>query len=163
MANADLVDGFRPHGTPLRTNRYLAGGTIYPNDLVKPDGNGAVVVVAAGDATLGAAKNYAVSGEYVWVYDDPNQQFECQSDDASIDNADDSNANYDVVCGSANTTYKRSGMELDGDTGGTLATRQLKLLRIVPSPNNALGANVKCIVLINNHCYKGGTGTAGLA
>jgi hypothetical protein len=151
MANKDQVQGLRPWGSVKSAKRYTAGGTVYPGDMVKMDANGLIVQCAASDSSIGVAMEYCTSGNKVLVADHPDQKFIVQSDDNSIDAQTDIGLNYDIVVAAADTTYKRSGMELDGSTGATTATLPLRLLAVHESPDNALGANVDVIVKINNH------------
>lgn len=162
MANADIVKGFQPYGKVISANIYQAGGTIYEGDLVKLDSGGQVVQAAATDACLGVALAYAASGASVLVADSPAQKFIGQADDATIDAQTDLNLNYDIIVAAANTTYRRSGMEVDASTQSAVATLPLKVLRVLPAIANALGANVDVIVKINNHQLGSHTGTAGV-
>jgi hypothetical protein len=162
MANKDIVQGCLPYGPVLRVRPYTAGGTIYKGDPVKLDGAGKVVVATAGDACAGVAAEYAVADAEVKVYDHPDQEFECQSDSADIDALADMNLNYQFVFGTASTLYKRSGVEIDGDTGATNSNYQAKVLRMKPAVGNALGANVVVILKLNNHQLSAGTGTLGV-
>lgn len=151
MANKDIVAGARPYGRIYAMNTYKAESAVYKGDFVKKNGAGTVERAAATNPVVGVAMSNAEAGEQVLVADHPDQLFVVQSDDNSIDAQTDIGLNYDIVVGSANTTYKRSGMELDGNTGGTTDTLVLRLLAIEPAVDNALGANVKCIVKINRH------------
>lgn len=162
MANKDIVQGFKPHGKLKQANVYQAGGTIYEGDAVKLDSGGQVVQAAASDALLGVALAYATSGQNVLVADDPSQLFVCQADDGTIDAQTDLNLNYDIVVAAANTTYRRSGMEIDASTQATTATLPIKVLRVLPAIDNALGAQVDVICKINNHQLGSHTGTAGV-
>jgi len=163
MANKDNVKGAEPSGSCLRARRYVAAATIYPGDLVKQEGGGRVTPVSATDAAIGVAMDFASgAGANVLVADHPDQEFVIQSSGTDPDAQTDIGLNYDITAGSADTLYKRSGMELDASSGGTLATRTLKLLRIDPRVDNVLGANADCVVVINNHQLKGGTGTDGV-
>lgn len=157
MANQDRPQGFQPKGEPIRVNAYQAGGTIYPGDAVKQDANGQVVSASAGDALLGVALGKAVSGEDVQVADDPDQEFVVQADGADVDAQTDINLNYDIVATAGSSAYNISRMELDSDTGATTSA-QLRLLGIDKREDNALGAQVDCIVMINEHQLKGTTG-----
>lgn len=162
MANADTPNGLLPVGPVLRIQQYEAGSAIYPGDPVALASDGQIDR-SAGPALIGVALSYAsAAGVKVLVADHPDQMFEIQSDDSSIDAQTDMFQNYDIALGSADTTYKKSQAELDGDTNSATATVALKLLRIMPRVNNALGANVKCVVKLNNHQLAGGTGTAGV-
>lgn len=163
MANRDQVVGLSPHGRPLRQREYIAASVIYPGDPVKLKNDGKVEIAAASNALCGVAASYASGdGVKVNVYDDPDQLFEIQADDASIDAQTDLNLNYNIVVGSPNTVYKRSGVELDGNTGATDSTLPLKLLSVSKRVDNALGEFADCIVKINNHQLDGGTGTEGV-
>ncbi len=162
MANADIVVGAQLHGRGHQANVYVAESTIYKGDFVKKNAAGTVERAAASNALLGVALNDAAAAGEVLVADHPDQQFMVQADDATIDAQTDIGLNYNIVVAAANTTYKRSGMELDGDTGADTATLPLKLVRIVAAPDNELGANVKCVVRINNHQNGSHTGTAGV-
>lgn len=162
MANKDIVEGCKPYGPVLRVRPYTASATIYKGDPVKLKSDGTVEVATAGDACVGVAASYAAAAEEVKVLDHPDQEFECQSDDASIDAATDFNLNYNFVFGTASTLYKRSGVEVDGDSGATNSNYQAKVLRMKPEVSNALGANVKVILKLNNHQLSAGTGTLGV-
>lgn len=160
MANKDQPKGFEPYGKLLRAQSYLAGGTIYQGDLVKQGGSGDVIAGTAGAAAIGVALNYAVSGGQVLVADHPDQMFVGQADDATIDAQTDLGLNYSIVAGSPNTTFRTSGMEIDGDTQHTNVL-ELKVIGILPAVDNALGANVKCVCKINIH-QLGSVGVVGV-
>lgn len=162
MPNADIVVGAQLFGRGHQCNVYVAQSTIYKGDFVKKNAAGTVERAAASDALLGVAMNDAAASGEVLVADHPDQQFMIQADDATIDAQTDIGLNYDIVVGTADTTYKRSAMELDASTQATTAALPLKLVRIVSAPDNALGANVKCVVRINNHQNGSHTGTAGV-
>lgn len=163
MANSDRPRGAEPYGRQRRITPYTAGATIYPGDFVHMEADGLVDPAAAAEAICGVAVSYAAaSGDEVLVADDPDQQFIVQADGSDIDAQTDINLNYDILATAGDSTYRRSNHELDSSTGNTTATLQLKLIGIQPRVGNALGAQVDCIVTINNHQHKGGTGTAGL-
>lgn len=162
MANADRPCGLEPFERVLRARDYKADGTIFPGDAVKLKDDGEVERAAASNALLGVALSYATAGQKVLVADHPDQIFKVQSDSADVDAQTDINLNYNIVATAGDTTYRVSRMELDGDSGADTATLPLKLLKIDERVDNALGAAVDCIVVINNHQLKGGTGTAGV-
>lgn len=163
MANRDQQVGFSPYGRPLRQREYIAAAVIYPGDLVKLTSAGLVDRCAASDPSCGVAASYASgSGVKVNVYDDPDQMFECQADDATIDAQTDINLNYDIVVGSPNTTYKRSGMQIDASTQATTAALPIKVLSVSPRIDNALGSLADVVCKINNHQLSTGTGTLGV-
>lgn len=118
-----------------------------------------------------------------FVVDDPNVLFDAQvvgtapsggSNTGSVNtiniglNANgnylsDLNFNYNINVGTGSTISGQSGAYIDMTTQGTGATLQLKLIRLTPRPGNTFGlAYNNGLVLINNHVYKGGTGTAGI-
>lgn len=163
MANRDIVDGAKPYGPCLRSRPYIVAAVVYPGDLLKFTDAGKVTKCSATDASMGVALTYAAAdGATVLVADHPDQEFVMQVDDATVDALTDMNLNYDLAIGSANATYKRSGIEIDGDTGSTDADPPIKILRALPAVDNALGANVKVICKINNHQLGNHTGTAGV-
>lgn len=165
MANRDEVKGFEPWGRVSPFNEYEADTTIYKGDLLKLKSDGQVEPCAAGTVpAIGVAMSYATAGNKVLVADDPNQQFICQSDDATEPAAQTAcGMNFNIVVGTASTLYKRSAMEIDGNTGATDSNLPVKFLRLAPNVDNAFGANAKMIVTINNHQLKAGaTGTLGV-
>jgi hypothetical protein len=162
MANKDIVNGAMPYGPLLRIRPYQAEGTVYPGDLLKFHADGTVEQAAAAGAAMGVALTYAVADGTVLVADHPDQEFVMQADDDTINAQADIGLNYDIIVAAANTTYRRSGMEIDASTQATTATLPIKVLRILPAVDNALGANVKCICKINNHQLGSHTGTAGV-
>jgi len=132
-----------------------------------------VVVAKQGVSLVGTTidltrRNLPVSTEgYVLVADDPNLVFEIEegttagaAGTALTAAAVGNNANFIVLAGAA--TYSDSGTLLDNATEATTATLNLKLLGLSQREDNAFGARAKWLVLINNHQYKGGTGTAGV-
>lgn len=162
MANADTPNGLMPVGPVLRIQEYEAGSAIYPGDPVALASDGQIDR-SAGPALIGVSLSYAAAaGDKVLVADDPNQLFEVQADGSDIDAQTDMFQNYDIALGSADTTYRKSTAELDSDTASATATVALKLIRLLPRINNALGANARCVVKLNNHQLAGGTGTAGV-
>lgn len=162
MANLDRPKGFEPYGKLLHLGEYTAGALINPGELVAKSADGMIDPAAESAASLGVAMGYATSGNKVVVADDPNQEFVVQADTSQINVQTDIGLNYILVATGDNTTYKIARMELDADTGSTSATRALKVQRIEPAVNNALGAQVDVVVRINNHQLAGGTGTVGV-
>jgi hypothetical protein len=163
MANRDIVDGFRPYGEALRLRPYVASGVVYPGSLVKQEGGGRVEEAAASNPCIGVASEYASgAGVTIMIWDHPDQEFVGQADGADIDAQTDLGLNYNFVVSAGNATYKRSGMEIDSDTGATNSNYPLKVLRLHPAIDNEFGANAKCIFKINNHQLGQGTGTAGV-
>ncbi len=163
MANRDQTTGAKPVGPCLRVEQYIAAAAIYPGDFVKQEAAGKVTVAAASDALVGVALSYAsADGENVLVANHPDQLFEVQADDSTVDNQTDIGLNYDIVATAGNSSYKRSNHELDASTQATTATLPLRLIRISRRADNALGEFAKCVVKINNHQLGSHTGTAGV-
>lgn len=162
MANKDMPNGFQPKGVPLRCNSYVAGGTVYPGDVVKLDAAGKVVAGTAGAASCGVARSYAIADQAVDVFDHPDQEYSAQVAAAEVDAQTDIFQNASILATAGNSTYKQSRMEVDGSTLGATATLELKLLSLEPRIDNAFGANARVICKINNHQLAGGTGTAGV-
>lgn len=118
----------------------------------------------ASTATLGAASALAL------VADDPNLIFDVQCVNSSSTGITQANLynNADLNAGGGGSTVTGlSSWGLDQATIGNGATKQLKILRLVPVPGNNFdtGSNFpynNVEVVINNDYYKGGTGTVGV-
>lgn len=170
MANTSRPQGLRPYREILRVTPYVAHEAIYKGDPVKLIGGNnstsqkqaEVGLAAAGNAIMGvAAGTQATAGGEILVYDHPDQLFMGECDETEIDNNLDLGLTIDFVAASPDTTYKVSRAVLDSSQTGT-TTFPFRLLGIVPSIDNAFGADVKAIVCVNNHQLKGGTGTASV-
>lgn len=88
----------------------------------------------------------ATTEGYLLVADDPDIVFEAQATTIAVT---DVSSNAALVAGAA--SVNQSGWEVDGATYGTAATLQVKVLRLVRSVDNEVGANAKVEVMINNH------------
>lgn len=116
-----------------------------------------------------------------FVVDDPNVLFDIQVASSAnfaapvIDQIDMGlNANFAIggtgnpASGSIITGQSAYYLNYETLTPGTSATLNLKLIRFTPNPtnlqvpSNPTPAFNNALVLINNHVYKGGTGTAGV-
>jgi len=104
----------------------------------------------------------ASTDRYLLVADDPNLVFEAQTSGATLATADIGlNTEPDVSAG--NTASGASGMTIDLSLKATTATLPLKVVGFPYRPDNNIGdAFTNAYVVINNHQYKGGTGTAGV-
>lgn len=163
MANVDLPRGFRPYGELLHTGIYVAGGTIYPGDIVKQDVGAAnttslrmrCVAGTGGDTDqiLGVAMNYATVGQSIRVADDPAQLFAGQCDGADFDDNADLGNNCGILATGGDSTYKVSRMEIDSSDIATTNTHQVKIIGVVPRQDgkNAFGEFVEVIFKINSH------------
>lgn len=153
---------------PDETNTETTGKYPSVKQHVAAQTDNVGVVVGVGDTpqlairnTNTNAVNYcpASTAMYIAVADAPDLIFEIQEDsDTSTLDAGALHANADVIVGSGSTTTGISAMEIDSSSV-TSSAACLRLLRLVPREDNALGANAKWWVLINEHAYKTTTGT----
>jgi hypothetical protein len=104
----------------------------------------------------------ASTDRYLLVADDPNLVFEAQTIGATFATANVGlNCEIDATAGS--TTSGASGMGVDLAALATTATLPLKVVGFPSRPDNNIGdAFTSAYVVINNHQYKGSTGTAGV-
>lgn len=192
MANVDVPNGLVPvdgsggaHCISLNPYVIAAGdGTATGVGCpVKIAGSGdtdtgypTVIRATAGDACCGVIVGFLADKDYenqthrsastrriALVADSPEQFFSIQEDSVggalALTNV---GQNADMVFASVNTTTGQSGVELDSSTANTTATLGLKILRLDPAVNNAVGTNARWIVKINNHQFGSHTGTAGV-
>ncbi len=158
--NLFLGDLVRLAGSADATGKYptvakaaVGGVTIGPIIAVEMD-----TQQQGGSPQGSPVYRQASVARYVLVADDPQIVFEVQED--SVGGAlvaDDIGQNASVIqaAGSTNTGY--SGAELDTSTAAVTATLDLQILRLVDRPDNALGANAKVLVRLNNHQFVDGT------
>jgi hypothetical protein len=189
MANVDNPSGFTPvrylSGAPYNgaTNRYAilaADNTAtFVGDLVKiggsatADGVPSVVQATAGATNIaGAVVGFEIDPtdltllyraastlRYALVSDDPYVLYEAQEDsDVAALTVDEVGENCDIIVGSGNTTSGISAMEIDSNTH-TANAANVRIIRLVPREDNAIGNYAKWEVLINEHCYKTTSGT----
>lgn len=159
MANANRAKGLRPYEDVKRESPYVAGGTIYPGDIVRMNNAGAVIAASADTSpNIGVAASYATSGQQVIVWDDPEQKFVCQGDagdSVSLAQAD-CGLNFQIVATTGSTAYKQSRQELDASSGATDSNLPLRMLAISPAVDNEAGVRRKVVVVLNNHQRKAG-------
>lgn len=165
MANENKPFGLRllqTDGKEYRVRRYPKTATaIYMGDLLMQDATGAVKPATAAVAAIGVAAEYrAASAADVAVIDDPDSTFVIQASANYV--AADILANADIVANAGDSTLLRSQFTLDSASLGTGATLQLKTLALAPDVTNEAGSYARVVVKINNHIFKGGTGTAGI-
>ena len=102
-----------------------------------------------------------------FVYDNPNQMFEIQSDATGASELADVFSNADMVNFGGSTTNGVSNTELDDSTIKASSDAAAQLLIIGPSrdPKNndvtSTGGNVNWRVLVNQHLFGHGAGTVG--
>lgn len=191
MANVSRVNGFRPvkhvDGSPWngQLNRYFVAAAdataIYQGDLVKLAAvtdafgtQGAAKFVAGTDSAAvgvmcGVAINplnlnspqyrVASTATYILVADAPDTVFEVQS--AVAPTPTDLNLNAQVQDAGGSAVTGQSGETLV--SYATTATLPVKLVGASQKVDNDItSTNYKVLVVINNHQYSGGTGTAGV-
>ena len=145
----------------------VLGTAGYGNAII-----GAVVGIGRYESLMANPNNlnityYPANGDgntnpwYAMVADDPNIIFEAQDTGTSTAiAAGDIGNNIDLKTGTGNGFI--SGWGIDDNTINSGATRQMKLMGLVRTQNNAFGQYAKFLVKINNHVYGSGTGTAGV-
>jgi len=102
-----------------------------------------------------------------FVYDNPNQMFEIQSDNDGASTLADVFSNADFVNFSGSTTNGVSNSELDDSTiaASSDAAAQLLIIGVSRDPKNNdvtdTGGNVNWRVLVNQHLFGNGAGAVG--
>lgn len=160
MANVDRASGFQPYEVIESESPYVAGGTVYPGDLVRMNNAGLIVAASADtNPNLGVAAQYATSGQEVKVWDHIDQKYQVQADAGGSVSIAQTNCglNYQVVATGGSTAYKQSRQELDASSAATDSNLPLRMLAIAPAQNNAAGVNAKVIVVLNNIQVKAGS------
>jgi hypothetical protein len=145
-------------------------GIIYEGDMLYAGEGGLVVYNGTTDAQadnlVGVAAHYvgtaANTGDAVFVYDDPDQEYLCQADDHSLTTVANVNAallrHAPVVYATGNTTTLQSKVEIDasGITSVWTLDTPLFIVRKWQAEDNtvstvtALGSNLKLVVKIDN-------------
>jgi hypothetical protein len=177
MANKNFPRGFAPYnpdGRQVRKQVYKAGTTtnIGVGDVVALATNGRIhrmatttgtariIGIAATSVNAGVAPASTTAAD-IWVYDDPDQLFECQDDGVGATPAQASvGATAPLVLGSPNTTTGKSIQQLDISGLGTTALQPLQIVGFIQGPDRAIDKNASIIVRLNRHLYK--TGSAGI-
>lgn len=189
MANVDNPSGFRPvrhiNGAPYSgaTNRYAIpasdGTATYVYDLLKVGGSAtadgvptAIQAAATNTNIVGPVVGFEVNPSdltlmyraastlrYALVADDPGLICEAQEDsDSAALTADEVGENCDIIVAAGSAVSGISAMEIDSSTH-TASTAQVRVIRLVPRDDNAIGNQAKWEVLINEHAYKSTSGT----
>ena len=182
MANTDRPMGAIPMrhltGAPYngQFNEYDVdssnGTAIFVGDFIQTeaDGNVAPATAGTGNELLGAcvgvkwvsaeSTNYlaASTAGTIYVADAPDLVFNVQEDDGGTAlTVAARGANVAIIKGAGSTSTGYSAHELDQDSV-TVATEQLRLIRLVPVEGNAYGDNANWEVTINEHAYKQAVG-----
>lgn len=158
-------------GVPNVTGFAL--GAVTSGSLVGPIVG--IQVAPVGIGTAGAGQGAAVNlnvmyvpatkanDYYVWIADDPNLEFEIQSDSTVLANATTVGENAGFTAAAPSTVNGPvSGTVLTGASLTTTITLPLKVVRMAYRPNTTLvSAYVPLIVRINTHQYVG-AGTTGV-
>lgn len=180
MANDNVAFGLKPvrmaDGGPYNGSMEMFyhqasdGTALYIGDPVVRDGSAdsagiaSVIRASAGGPITGVVTGFLPNGTvdmagygaastafYVLVCTDPNVLYEIQEDsDGGALAAADIGLNASVVAASANSYTRRSGFMLDTSTKATTAGLELKIIGLVPRPNNAIGAQANVLVRIND-------------
>lgn len=104
----------------------------------------------------------ASTDRYLLVADDPNLVFEVQTSGTALATAD-IGLNCEIAATAGSTASGASGMSANLTNKNATATTPLKLVGFPYRPDNQIGDPfTRVYVTINNHQYKGGTGTAGV-
>lgn len=134
-----------------------AAGTL-PTVTVAADGDGDPILgVCVG--VLAVTRDSTIYREdstdrIIMVADDPNLVFTGQCDTAGTDwAATDVMAFANMLVGTGSTVTGLSGWTLDTTDGPDTAdvSNQLRIMRLAPFPNNAIGEFAQWEVMINNH------------
>lgn len=187
MANANIASGLKPvrmaGGGPYNgaVNMYYVAASdataLYIGDPVVKDGGADTAGVASvirgsvGGPFTGVVQGFLPDGTtnmvgyraastagYVLVCDDPDVIFEIQEDGVGgAIAAADIGLNAQVILAAGSAYTKRSGVMLDTSTKATTAGLELKIVGLVQRPDNALSANAKVLVKINDHTESNGT------
>lgn len=118
---------------------------------------------AGGNATVPITRDLPVyhqasTNGYVLIADDPNTLFTIEEDSVGgALAATDISRNFSLVSGSGSTTTGFSGWMLDSSVGNTTSL-QLRLMRLLRFPGNAIGTNAQWVVRINQHSLWNTTG-----
>ena len=181
MANANVAFGLKPvrmaGGGPYNgaVNIYYHqasdGTALYIGDPVIKDGSAdsagvaSVIRGSAGGPFTGVVQGFVPDGTtnmvgylpastagYVLICDDPEVIYEITEDSVGgALAAADIGLNASVIAASGSSYTKRSGFLLDTSTKATTAGLELRIVGLVQRPDNAIGANAKVLVRINDH------------
>ena len=119
--------------------------------------------MTTGSVSLDTPQYIASGGSaYVLVADSPDLIFEAETSNGTLVVAD-VGLNASHANGTFNTSTGTSGATVDVGTKATTAALTLKIHGfVVRADNDITSASAKVYVSINNHQFKGGTGSAGV-
>jgi hypothetical protein len=191
MANGDTAFGLRPvrmkDGSPYNgaADMYSLPSSVathaFVGDPVKLAGSAdtagvaTVALCAATDTITGVIVGFAdaasmtlgygaaSTARYPLVCHGQDVLFEIQEDsDGGALAADDIGLNADIIVAAGSTFTRRSGVELDTSTKNTTATLGLRIVGLAQRPDNAIGANAKVLVSLNDTTESPGTASVGI-
>jgi len=144
-----FVSGVDVEGMPV-VNLYAVGDNMM----------GVVVGFLPNPTALQTNHKPATTAAILMVADDPGLIFEVQEDSVGANFAAvDVGRNVDVVTALAgNTTTGTSAIELDSSVTSVTTTAGFRLMRLVPRPGNAIGANARWEVKPVEHMSLSATG-----
>ena len=153
----------------LTGNQAAAGTNFFGTDVagmpevaafVASDGLplGVVVGVYPNPDRLGTTHRLASTASIIMVADAPDLIFEVQESTGTAFTATMTGLNADLVVGTGNATTGTSDTELDVSVTPLTTTLTVRLLRLVPRPDNALGANARWEVKFVEHSGISATG-----
>ena len=175
MANVHNARGLSPlrgsNGGNPRVRKYAANVTtdIFKGDIGQLLASGRVktIVTTTGNSfVLGVAANRIKHGDStspqdIWVYDDPDQEFEITDDGAAATlSASDVGATFALIISTGNTTTGISKHEIDASASGAATTDAVILEGFKTGPSFLVGKYSSAIVRLNRHIWK--TGSAGV-
>lgn len=183
-----MLSGAPWNGATMKCSK--AAGTTVTHDLMVGDlvifsatadarGYPGVIRATAGDAqpAVGVITGFEPNPDHLdragWVDGadaatvhvcvDPMVVYEAQADEAVEVTSVGLNLNMVQTSAGSRVGSGCSGQQVDGTIGSSLATWQLKLIGFPDRPDNAVNALYnKVLVIINNHIFKGHTGTAAI-
>jgi hypothetical protein len=191
MANGDLAFGLKPvrmlDGTPFTGSVDMFyvpssnGTALYIGDPVKLAGSAdsagvaSVTHCAATDTITGAVVGFADADSmslgygaastvrYPLVAHGQDILFEIQEDsDGAALSAAEIGLNAQIIVAAGSSYTRQSGVMLDSSSAAVTATHGLRIRGISQRPDNAIGANAKVLVSLNDTTESPGTASDGL-
>lgn len=122
-----------------------------------------VVVGFADAASMALGYGAASTARYPLLAHGQDILFEIQEDsDGGALTADEVGLNAQIVVAAGSTFTRRSGVELDSSSAAVTATHGLRIVGLAARPDNAIGANAKWLVSLNDTTESPGTASDGL-
>jgi hypothetical protein len=151
-------------GDPVKLSGSADAGGIASVDLcAATDTITGAIVGFADKASMELGYGAASTARYPLVAHGQDLLFEIQEDSVGgALAADDFGLNADIIVAAGSTFTKRSGVMLDTSTKATTATLGLRIRGLVQRPDNAVGANAKVLVSLNDTTESPGTASVGV-